>query len=62
MWQGTTEGGYNMIVVRNKETGMVIVEVESVKAGEELISVYEDIDKEDGIYTPDFYEVAELEE
>ncbi len=51
-----------MIVVRDREAGNVIEIVESIKKGQELIEKYEEMDKRAGLYTPNFYEVAEAED
>lgn len=51
-----------MIVVRGREAGNIIEIVESVEAGEKLIEKYEEMDKRDGIYEENFYEVAEVED
>lgn len=49
-----------MIVVRDKG-GNVIEEVKNYDEGAEVISRFEAEDKEDGTYTPDFYEVVGLD-
>lgn len=51
-----------MIVVRDREAGNIIEIVKSVEAGERLIKKYEEMDKRDGLYTSNFYEVAEVED
>ncbi len=51
-----------MIVVRDREAGNIIEIVESVEAGKKLIEKYEEMDKRDGIFVKNFYEVAEVEE
>lgn len=51
-----------MIVVRDREAGNIIEIVESVKAGQKLIEKYEEMDKRAGLYTSNFYEVAEVED
>lgn len=50
-----------MIVVRDKEAGNVIEIVKSIEEGQSLIKKYEKDDKKEGVYTPNFYEVAEIE-
>lgn len=45
----------------DKETGTFIDEVESVDEGLKLIEEYETTDREDGNYTPDFYDVVNEE-
>lgn len=49
-----------MIVIRDREAGNIITEVDSWEEGIQLIAEYEAEDKEEGTYTPDFYEVAEI--
>lgn len=49
-----------MIVVRIRETKAIICEVETEEVGLEMIEEYESVDVEEGIYTPEFYEVAEI--
>lgn len=49
-----------MIVVRDREAGNIIEIVKSVEAGKKLIEEYEEMDKRDGIYEENFYEVAEV--
>lgn len=50
-----------MIVVRDREAGNIIEQVSSFENGYRLIEQYEDMDTRDGIYTPDFYEVVEID-
>ncbi len=50
-----------MLVVRDKEAGNIITEVKTIKEGEALIQLYEADDAMNNCYTPDFYEVAEIE-
>lgn len=49
-----------MLVVRDREAGNIICEVETEAEGLHLIAEYEAEDKKEGTYTPDFYEVAEI--
>lgn len=49
-----------MKVVRDREAGNIIEQVESIEAGKNLIKEFEAQDKEDGTYTEDFYEVADV--
>lgn len=51
-----------MIVVRDREAGNIIEMVESIGAGKILIEKYEEMDKRDGIFVKNFYEVAEVED
>ena len=48
-------------VVRDREAGNVIERVASIEEGEALIAEYEEADRKDGTYTPDFYEVVKGE-
>lgn len=47
-------------VVRDTEAGNVIEYVDSIEEGLQLISTFENSDKEEGIYVPDFYECSEI--
>ena len=49
------------LYVSDRETGTFIDEVESVDEGLKLIEEYETTDREDGNYTPDFYDVVNEE-
>ena len=51
-----------MLVIRDKEAGNAIETVKSLEEGRALIAEYENQDKTDGTYSPDFYEVAAVEE
>lgn len=48
-------------VTRDREAGNVIDEFDTLKEAEEAIRKYEEEDKTDGTYTPNFYEIAEDE-
>lgn len=48
--------------VRDREAGNVIDRFESYEKAIQALRQYEESDKEEGIYTPDFYEVAEITE
>ena len=48
--------------VANRETGDLIEQVPSVSAGLALIERYEENDKHEGIYEPDFYAVVRAED
>lgn len=48
--------------VANRETGDLIEQVPSVSAGLALIERYEEDDKHEGIYEPDFYAVVRAED
>ncbi len=51
-----------MIVVRDREAGNIIEIAQNIEAGQKLIEKYEEMDKRDGIYEENFYEVAEVED
>jgi hypothetical protein len=50
----------NKIVIRDKEAGNIICEVDSYEEGNKLLKKYVEEDKRDGNYVPDFYEIAEI--
>ena len=47
-----------MLYTADKETGTFIEKVENIDQGMELIQEYEEEDKSDGTYTPNFYDVV----
>lgn len=49
-------------VVRDREAGNVIEYCKTLEEAESTVMVYEDADKDDGIYTPNFYEIVEEED
>lgn len=49
-----------MLVVRDKEAGNIIEKIETTEEGLALIKRYEDDDKANDTYEPDFYEVVEI--
>lgn len=51
-------------IIRDRETGTCIEEVETLDDAKKLLKKYEEEDKQDGIYEENFYEIydAELEE
>lgn len=51
-----------MLVVREREAGNIITPVNTLDEGENLIEEYEADDKQNHEYTPNFYEVAEIED
>lgn len=51
-----------MLVVRDREAGYIITQVNSLVEGENLIEEFEANDKLNHEYTPNFYEVAEIED
>lgn len=50
-----------MLVVRDREAGNIMDEVESLEEGQKVIEQFEAEDRENGNYEPDFYEVAEVD-
>ncbi len=50
--------GINMYTA-DRETGTFIEEVESVEQGLRVIATYERMDKANGCYSPDFYDVVD---
>jgi len=51
-----------MIVTRDREAGNIIENFATKKEAEKAISRYEKTDKKEGTYSPDFYEIAEIED
>ena len=51
-----------MIVTRDREAGNIIENFSTIKQAESAIKMYEKKDKKEGTYSPDFYEVAEIED
>jgi len=47
------------IYVADKEAGNIIEEVASIEEGLKLIEKYEEEDKKEGTYQPDFYDVVD---
>lgn len=47
----------NEYIIRDRETGNIIEETASKEKAEEIVRSYEEEDKKDGNYTPDFYEI-----
>lgn len=50
-----------MIVIRDRETGIIFSWHESTEEAERCLLVYEEDDKRDGIYEPDYYEIADVD-
>lgn len=50
-----------IFVVRDREAGNIIDYVASKEEGVKLIEEYERADRAEGIYEPNFYELAEVE-
>jgi hypothetical protein len=48
-----------MLYTADKETGTFIEKVEKIDQGLELIREYEEEDKNNGTYTPDFYDIVD---
>lgn len=51
-----------MLVVRDREAGNVIDTVNTIEEGLQLIEQFEAEDRNENIYSEDFYEIAEVEE
>ncbi len=47
--------------VANRETGNFICMVDSIEQGFKIINAYEQIDKRWGTYTPNFYDIVNLD-
>lgn len=53
------DNGYAVqLYVADRETGTFIEPVDDISDGIELIRQYEESDREDGSYTPDFYDIV----
>ena len=50
------------IVTRDREAGNIIDEFNTMEEAEAAILAYENEDRRLGIYEPDFYEAAEIED
>lgn len=48
-------------VVRDKEAGNIFISYGELKKAQSCIKMFEFVDKKEGIYTPDFYEVYDNE-
>ena len=48
-----------MFYVTDKETGTIIENVATIEEGKQLIHKFEESDKVEGIYEPDFYDVVD---
>lgn len=46
--------------VRDREAGNIIEKAETRERAEQILDLFEQSDKVEGIYTPGFYEVAEI--
>ena len=49
-------------ITRDREAGNVIDEFLTREEAEKAVALYEEADREDETYTPDFYEVAEIDD
>jgi putative IMPACT (imprinted ancient) family translation regulator len=47
-------------IIQDSEAGNVIEEVSSFEEAQKVVDKYETIDKNEGTYTPDFYEIVEV--
>lgn len=48
-----------MYIIRDREAGNEIERTETWAAAVKLVKAYEEADKRDGTYTPDFYEIVD---
>ena len=48
----------NNYIIRDKETGNIIEETATYEEAKKIIIDYENEDKKEGNYTPDFYEIV----
>lgn len=48
-------------IIQDTETGTFIDEYDSLPAAEQALRLYEEQDREENCYTPDFYEIVERE-
>jgi len=46
-------------VIRDREAGNVIDEYNTLQEAEQVLAQFEEEDKKNGVYTPDFYEIVE---
>jgi len=49
-------------LIRDKEAGNIIAYFETLEEAEEELKAYEDEDRKDGTFTPDFYEIVAVDE
>ena len=52
----------SMYVIQDKETGTGIDIFDTLEEAERALKEYENDDVKEGVYTPDFYEIAEVKE
>lgn len=50
-----------MYVIRDREAGNIIDRFSTYEEAQQALNQYEQEDKEEGTYTPDFYEIIECE-
>ena len=46
-------------IIQDREAGNIITKVDTLEEAKRLLEAYETMDKEEGTYTPDFYEIVE---
>lgn len=51
-----------MYAIQDKETGTRIDIFDTLEEAERALKEYENDDVKEGVYTPDFYEIAEVKE
>ncbi len=54
--------GYNRYATCDRETGTIIDYFDTLAAAQRAIDKYEAQDKEEGTFTPNFYDIKEMEE
>lgn len=50
-----------MYAIQDRETGTMIDIFGTLEEAERVLKEYESDDMKDGVYTPDFYEIVEVE-
>ena len=50
-----------MYATQDRETGTMIDIFDTLEEAEKALEEYENDDMKDGVYTPDFYEIVEVE-
>lgn len=50
-----------MYAIQDRETGTKIDIFDTLEEAERVLKEYENMDMMEGIYTPDFYEIVEVE-
>jgi len=50
-----------MYIIRDREAGNIIEECATIEEAKTTLAAYEEEDRKDGCYEPDFYEIVEVE-